>query len=39
MMAPATQNEKIDNIEEWSDAFLIYASIYLSFHPEQHGQY
>jgi hypothetical protein len=32
-MAQATQNNKISNIEEWSDAFLIYAIIYLSAHP------
>ena len=32
---PRQSNEKIVSIEQWTDAFLIYSSIYLSAHPEQ----
>lgn len=28
-------NEQISSIEKWTDAFLIYSSIYLEAHPEQ----
>ena len=30
-----SNNKSINNIDEWSDAFLIYASIYLSAHPQK----
>ena len=33
-MAPAN-NKAIQNIEEWFDAFLTFASIFLSHHPDQ----
>ena len=32
---PKVSTERVQSIEKWSDAFLIYSSIYLSAHPDQ----
>ena len=32
---PKSLSEKIITIEQWTDAFLVYSSIYLSAHPDQ----
>lgn len=32
--APRANSEKIPSIEKWTDAFLIYSSIYLQAHPD-----
>ena len=35
ILAPVEKKSKITNIQSWSDAFIIYSSIYVSAHPDK----